>query len=148
MSVLRVRLQKARKLGKLSQSELSRRCGFARQYIALIESGARTEVGPSKIVAIVIVLGLTADWLLLGKGEPPTAAQVRAAAERAHRDPDGVKNEIERALGFAQDASVPKLDAVAERFKAGQVEQLDEQRPKPGARKGASSSPAVEATPS
>lgn len=98
-SGLQKRLVRAREMTGLNSSELSRLCGFARQYLALIESGARIEIGPSKLVAIVIVLGLSLDWLVLGRGKEPRADQVNSAVQRARLDPRAVKTAIASALG-------------------------------------------------
>lgn len=110
--VLQDRLKEARLLSGLSSGQLSLLCGFPRQYEALIESGARSEVGPKKLVPLAIVLGLSLDWLLRNIGKRPTKESVRAAVARAQLNPDATKKAITDALG-TELASTRALEARA-----------------------------------
>jgi len=48
----------ARKQGRLTQLELAKRAGVSRPTIVLLENGRATEIGYSKLVRILAVLGL------------------------------------------------------------------------------------------
>lgn len=52
-------------------------------HVRLIESGQRTNVGVETLAPIADVLGVSLDWLVFGRGEPPTIAAVRTAVAAA-----------------------------------------------------------------
>jgi transcriptional regulator with XRE-family HTH domain len=100
-SSLAARVITLRKIAGLKQNELSVRCGFARPYVGLIEHRRRTELGISVLVSLAAVLGVSLDYLVLGRGKRPADAKVRAAVERA-KDPIATKKLIEHAIGAAK----------------------------------------------
>jgi transcriptional regulator with XRE-family HTH domain len=96
----RERISLLRTHAGLTQSELARLCAIARAYVGLIESGARVEIGLSKLVSISHVLGCTLDYLVLGRGEAPSPEDVQRAVDAARRDPQRVRDAVDRALGI------------------------------------------------
>lgn len=72
----------------LSQNALSELAGLDRTYLRLVVTGARTAFGAAPMAALAQLFGADLDWLLLGRGDGPTPAAVRAAVEiaRAARD--------------------------------------------------------------
>lgn len=52
-------------------------------HVRLIESGVREDPRSQTLAAIARATGATLDWLIAGKGDPPSAEDVRAAVERA-----------------------------------------------------------------
>lgn len=66
MNTLAKRFHYAREQAGLSQSSLARRVGIKPQAIQSIEAGHVRR--PRNIVEIASVLGVTPEWLLLGKG--------------------------------------------------------------------------------
>lgn len=105
------RLTALRNAAELSQSELARTAGIARAYVGLIESGKRAELGVSKLVALALTLGVSLDYLVLGKGEAPTETEVRDAVARAQRDPNAHRAAIDRALGMTRRAGLLRARA-------------------------------------
>jgi transcriptional regulator with XRE-family HTH domain len=67
----------------LSLRELGRLAGIAETYPSLIVSGEREEIGSKAATGLAEVLGSSTDWLLRGKGKPPTPTKVRRAVELA-----------------------------------------------------------------
>lgn len=66
MNSLAKRLRYAREQAGLSQSGLARRVGIRPQAIQFIEAGEVRR--PRNTVEIAMALGVSAEWLLLGKG--------------------------------------------------------------------------------
>lgn len=93
------RLQLVREWGGLNQAELSRLCGFLRTYISSVERDPMAEVGRSRLVALALTLGVSLDWLVLGRGKPPTEQAVRAAIEHARCEPGMLRATIDEVLG-------------------------------------------------
>lgn len=52
------RIAAVRKQARLTQLELARRAGVSRPTIVLLENGRATEIGYSKLVRVLAVLGL------------------------------------------------------------------------------------------
>lgn len=69
--------------GICSARELDKLAGLTPCHISLIESGRRPNPESETLRAIASVLGVSLDWLVLGKGDPPRPEDVRAAVERA-----------------------------------------------------------------
>lgn len=93
------RLRVLRELTGLNQSQLSHTCGFPRGYIGLLEEGRRADPWATTLAVVSATLGCTLDYLVLGIGPEPHAAEVLAAIARANRDPDSVRKYVERAVG-------------------------------------------------
>ena len=94
------RLQLIRELGGLNKVELARLCGFRHTYISFVErEEAGAEVGRSRLVTLALMLNISLDWLLLGRGKAPVEQAVRAAVERARSEPGAVRAEIDAVLG-------------------------------------------------
>jgi transcriptional regulator with XRE-family HTH domain len=86
------RLRFARELGRLSQRELTRRAGLkSERHVGLIESGEKADVMGETAEKLSRVLGVSLDWLLTGKGEPPTEESVRAALNVSDDAPDSTR---------------------------------------------------------
>lgn len=82
---LGARLAKLRQQAQLSQRELSRLAGVADTYVRLCEGGARREPCVEHVARLVLVLGASLDWLVLGRGAPPTRQALRLAVVRAEQ---------------------------------------------------------------
>lgn len=52
-------------------------------HVGLIERGERVDPSSSAMDQIAVVLGCSLDWLIAGRGAPPSPEDVRAAVERA-----------------------------------------------------------------
>lgn len=78
------RIRQLREVAGLSARSLSRLAGLRSPgHVASLESGTFSTARPPTLVAIADVLGASLDWLIHGRGKPPTAKEVRAAVERA-----------------------------------------------------------------
>lgn len=77
MDTLAKRLRYARERAGLSQSELARRVKIRPQAIQFIEGGHVRR--PRSTVEIARVLGVNAEWLLLGEGAVEVAVRESAA---------------------------------------------------------------------
>jgi transcriptional regulator with XRE-family HTH domain len=82
---LGTRLTALRNQAQLSQRELSRLAGVAPTYVRLCEAGARREPCVDHVARLALVLGASLDWLVLGRGAPPTPQAVRLAVVRAEQ---------------------------------------------------------------
>jgi len=70
----------------LSSAELARLAGLkGPSHIGMIERGERSEISGSTAVEIARVLGTTAEYLIAGRGAPPSEEEVRAAVDAARR---------------------------------------------------------------
>lgn len=76
------RLARARELGGLSARKLSALAGLASGHVTLIEHRRKT-VEARTAIRLANALGVSPDWLIEGKGEPPTARQVKRALGRS-----------------------------------------------------------------
>jgi transcriptional regulator with XRE-family HTH domain len=70
LSEMGEKIAHARKQAKLTQSELARRAGVSRPTIVLIENGRATELGYSRLVRILAVLGLELQLTTIASGRP------------------------------------------------------------------------------
>lgn len=77
-------MRMARSYAGLSARGLSALAGLAPSHVNLIETRVEN-VGAQTVASLARVLGVTTDWLITGKGEPPTEESVRAAVKRAKR---------------------------------------------------------------
>lgn len=74
----------ARKLAEnLSAHELSLLLGGSPSVIAMIERGDTKDPRSTLLGALAVVLGISIDWLITGKGPKPKAKRVRAAVDAA-----------------------------------------------------------------
>ena len=85
---LAARLRALRGLRALSQTELARRAGLARQLLAGLEKGARVRPEPATLEKLADALGATVEQLRgrevipeLAAGAPPAASPAPTAAE-------------------------------------------------------------------
>lgn len=82
------RLRKVRGWSGLSASKLSELAGLSRGAVWALERGGGDPTAAT-ISAVCRVLGLSADWLLWGAGNPPTDRAVRAAVV-AQEEPEAL----------------------------------------------------------
>lgn len=68
---------------KISGRELSALAGLAEGVVGQIERGVIRDPGSLGVGRLAEVLGSSADWLIRGTGEEPSADTVREAIERA-----------------------------------------------------------------
>ena len=66
---LGTRIRQARLRYGMSQAELARRIGISGTALNQIESGKTPDPGVSRIVGIASVLGVSTDYLLLGRAD-------------------------------------------------------------------------------
>jgi transcriptional regulator with XRE-family HTH domain len=66
----------------LQAQELGRLAGLSHGMVGLIESGSR-DMGGKSAPALAEVLGVSLDWLLLGRGKAPSRRAVAGAVLRA-----------------------------------------------------------------
>jgi transcriptional regulator with XRE-family HTH domain len=67
---LGTRIRALRERLRMPVAELAEKAGITRQYLYLIERGVATDPGVQTIVLIAKTLGVTTDYLLLGKRPP------------------------------------------------------------------------------
>lgn len=67
------RLRLAREARGLTQEELARRVNVTASTVSKWEQGARANPQSRAMVAVAALLGVSLDWLLLGKGRGPAA---------------------------------------------------------------------------
>jgi transcriptional regulator with XRE-family HTH domain len=86
-STLGDRIRQARLRYGMSQAELARRISISSTALNQIESGKTPDPGVSRIVGIASVLGVSTDYLLLGRNdEDEDEAPRRAVAAVAQRE--------------------------------------------------------------
>lgn len=79
------RLLAARVLGGIPGSTLDRLAGLAEGHVRLIETGRRPNPEAATLEPLACVLGVSLDWLIAGKGVPPSEEQVKAAVAAARQ---------------------------------------------------------------
>mgnify|MGYP000331820514 CR=1 FL=1 len=72
----------------LTALELSQLAGLSHGYVALVESGERS-LGHKSAIGLARALGVSIDWLLIGRGTEPRPKTVRDAVEAARRSTGG-----------------------------------------------------------
>jgi len=70
MQDLASRIRSARKTAKLGSRELDIRAGLAKGHTALMETRRRRDPYASTIAKLAKVLGVSTDWLLMGRRCP------------------------------------------------------------------------------
>jgi transcriptional regulator with XRE-family HTH domain len=79
----RARLVLARELAGLTPRELGTLIGASPITVGNLEQGVSRNPNADTVVALARTLGVSLDWLLLGRGRAPTRERVQAAAQRA-----------------------------------------------------------------
>jgi hypothetical protein len=78
------RLRYARELAdELSARELDRLAGKAQGHASLIEARPDADARAGTLRVFAEILGLSLDWLIVGKGKAPTRETVCAAVKKA-----------------------------------------------------------------
>jgi transcriptional regulator with XRE-family HTH domain len=72
MQTLAQRLRRARKAAGLSARRLDALAGLTPCHTSLIESGLRENPKATTVAALAKALGVSLDWLVSGRGPPPT----------------------------------------------------------------------------
>jgi transcriptional regulator with XRE-family HTH domain len=65
--------------------DLDALAGLTRGHISAIESGHRTSIEARTAQRIADALGVSLDWLVSGRGETPTQADVKRAVTKARK---------------------------------------------------------------
>ncbi len=68
----------------LSLRSLSTAAGLSPGQLALVASGRRPNPSSSTMGALADLTGCTLDWLIAGRGDPPSEETVRESIARAH----------------------------------------------------------------
>lgn len=76
------RLTFARELAGLHLKELSLLAGLAQGHAGMVERGEMESPSIRTVALLAEVLGLSMDWIVLGRGKVPTARSVIAAVAR------------------------------------------------------------------
>jgi transcriptional regulator with XRE-family HTH domain len=76
------RLTAARGLAGLHLKELSLLAGLAQGHAGMVERGEMESPSIRTVALLAEVLGLSMDWIVLGRGKPPTARSVIAAVAK------------------------------------------------------------------
>lgn len=79
-SAIGERLRLLRELAGANQSEASEIASLTRTHFRLLENGERPEVTSKTLSKVAEAFNCTLDWLIDGRGEPPTEAEVKATA--------------------------------------------------------------------
>jgi transcriptional regulator with XRE-family HTH domain len=99
---LGARLALLRRHAQLSQRELSRLAGVAATYVRQCEEGARRGPCVEHVARLALALGASLDWLVLGRGTPPTRRAMRLALARAEQGATRAERARARAEREAQ----------------------------------------------
>jgi transcriptional regulator with XRE-family HTH domain len=83
MKTLAQRVLALRIRARLSQRAFDQLCCICASHTSMIECGARDNITGDTAIAISVATGCTTDWLLAGKGRPPTNAELEAAVAAA-----------------------------------------------------------------
>lgn len=78
---------------RLSARELDRLAGKREGHASIIEANPLADPQGSTLSAYARVLGCTLDWLIDGKGEAPSSADVHAAVERSRSEYDAAHDD-------------------------------------------------------
>ena len=73
-----------------SHRDLDRLAGLSEGHITMMLRRQSGRIENATAVALSETLGASLDWLLAGKGKPPSERDVRAAVERARSGTDSV----------------------------------------------------------
>lgn len=110
MSSMSTRLRRARRVAKLSQSQLAARLGIQRSAVAQWEQLHGTSPSVDHLAHVAVITGMCFEWLATGRGHPQPAA---GEFEEAVTLSDFAQNEVEsQALEFMRRLS-PKQQQVA-----------------------------------
>ena len=102
------RLQKARLAKGLTQAQLARAIGVSMSSIAMVETGLRGQ--PRKLRAMAALLGVSADWLETGEGDPYEVAVERSTAWPLERLKESTWRSLtERQKALLEDVMMTKL---------------------------------------
>jgi transcriptional regulator with XRE-family HTH domain len=83
--MLSERVSWARKVSGLSSVRaFAIACGIQPGQVLLIESGERPTPSSETCLRIADAIGCTLDWLIAGRGDPPSEETVRESIARAH----------------------------------------------------------------
>ena len=77
------RVKWARDIAGVSQERLAETCGLSGAHISLIEADKRRNLTWQTLARLAAGLGVSAEWLMTGKGPTPSEEQIRAAHEEA-----------------------------------------------------------------
>lgn len=79
------RLRRLRRAAEISARALDALARLAPGHTALIESGRRVAPSTATASALSAVLGVSLDWLIAGRGEPPSDDVIRASVDAARK---------------------------------------------------------------
>lgn len=79
------RLQFLREHAGISGRELDRLAGLGEGHVRLIETGERPRIESATAMKLAATLGVSLDWLIAGRGAPPTRDEVAKAVASARR---------------------------------------------------------------
>jgi transcriptional regulator with XRE-family HTH domain len=79
----RARLALARDLAGLTSRELSTLIGASPVTVGNLEQGVSRNPNADTVIALARTLGVSLDWLLIGRGRSPSRERVQAATHRA-----------------------------------------------------------------
>lgn len=106
------RIRKIRKIKGLSQSDLSKFMGIVPQHVGKMERG-ETNLNHKHISKLVEKLGVSAEWLLLEKGEmflPEQTTDAQKILEENKRLHEIILKLNERSLGLEEkEKKIPAL---------------------------------------
>lgn len=80
---IHARLRELRELSGLSARALSKAAGLNERHVAMIEDGTVKDPASSTIEALAVTCGASVDWLIAGRGKPPSKAAVARAIDKA-----------------------------------------------------------------
>ena len=90
-SAVGARLRETRKLIDITARELDRLACTTEGHASLIESGVVQNITLETAGKLASVLGVSLDWLLSGRGTPPSAASVQMSVDAARNIRSEVK---------------------------------------------------------
>jgi transcriptional regulator with XRE-family HTH domain len=91
------RLRELRESAGVSALSLSLAGGFARDHVRKVEAGDIQNPSADFLSGVAVLLGVSLDWLIDGRGTAPVAA-----------DLDGVAGRIKTAVAAKIDAALPR----------------------------------------
>ena len=73
------RISYLRKNSGISQRKFSKLCGLRDTHVGLLERGTYSSMRSDSLERIAKSLEISLDWLILGKGEPPSESEIKLA---------------------------------------------------------------------
>lgn len=96
------RIKQARKEGKLTQTQLAKRCAVTRSCVSQWETGAIKKISAEQLNAAAKALHVSIDWILTGAAHAPLAVGIAEQAPAYQLTDEHILAELWPRLTHAQ----------------------------------------------